>query len=303
MGLDGCRPTINAAMHGEATALAHVAKSLRNASEASFFAAEAARFRDVLARQLWDDDSRVLRHARAAGAAAASRSHPRLPEARRGREVQTYFGCLACEARPQVPARARLAQRQARARARARRPHVAVVLQRGAARRRGAVCGGVAGAARPSRVWREMGSDDDRAPPRVLQLHQPRAVQLEWSSVALRDVEGGDRIDQPAPNVPRPGIRGPRRLRRPDSDVRKGPHAIARRGAAAAARRRGPPPRRRLLDHAAKAARHLAVAEDGRPRRRARPAARARHPLLPLDVCGPGSLGRRRRAPRRRTSS
>ena len=97
VGLDGCRPTINAAMHGEATALAHVAKALRNASEASFFAAEAARFRDVLARQLWDDDFGFF-VTLAQPVPPQLHAHIRDYQKRgRGREVQTYFGCLACE--------------------------------------------------------------------------------------------------------------------------------------------------------------------------------------------------------------
>ena len=48
-------------------------------------------------------------------------------------------------------------------------------------------------ASQTARLRRALGTDDDRAPPRVLQLHQQGAVQLERADVAVRDVEGGDR--------------------------------------------------------------------------------------------------------------
>ena len=41
-GLDGCRPTINSIMFGEATALAHIAVALGNRSRARHFEREAA---------------------------------------------------------------------------------------------------------------------------------------------------------------------------------------------------------------------------------------------------------------------
>ena len=44
------------------------------------------------------------------------------------------------------------------------------------------------------------------APQRVLQLQQPRTVQLEWWRVALRDVQGGHSPRQPAAALPRAGV-------------------------------------------------------------------------------------------------
>ena len=95
-GLDGCRPTINSVMFGEAVALRHIALALGNASLADHFAAEASRWQRVLTSLLWDDQLGFFVNLAVPpprSLHAEIRRHHRLG---RGREVQTYFGCLAC---------------------------------------------------------------------------------------------------------------------------------------------------------------------------------------------------------------
>ena len=95
-GLDGCRPTINSVMCGEATALGAIAKALGNASRVAYYADQAALWRRVLTDKLWDDGlSFFMNEAQPPPPAMMEdiRAHHRLG---RGREVQTYFGCLAC---------------------------------------------------------------------------------------------------------------------------------------------------------------------------------------------------------------
>ena len=95
-GLDGCRPTINSVMYGEATALAEIARAVGNLTLAARFAGEAARWRAVLVETLWSPELRFF--------VTVPRAMPRgwhdefraLREKGRAREMQTYFGCLAC---------------------------------------------------------------------------------------------------------------------------------------------------------------------------------------------------------------
>ena len=95
-GLDGCRPTINSVMYGEAMALSKIAAALGNASRSAHYAAEALRWRRVLTDKLWSDEHSFFMN-------EAQHPPPQLhAEIRkyhkigRGREIQTYFGCLAC---------------------------------------------------------------------------------------------------------------------------------------------------------------------------------------------------------------
>ena len=95
-GLDGCRPTINSVMFGEASALAAIASALGNASQAAFYQSEAQRWQAVLTDKLWDPSlDFFVNHVEPPpqGLLEEIREYQR---ARRGREVQTYFGCLAC---------------------------------------------------------------------------------------------------------------------------------------------------------------------------------------------------------------
>ena len=47
---------MTAAQYGEASALAAIAAALRNATEAAFFRAEAAKWQGVLERRLWSEE-------------------------------------------------------------------------------------------------------------------------------------------------------------------------------------------------------------------------------------------------------
>ena len=95
-GLDGCRPTINAVMYGEATALSHIAAALGNASRAEYYAEQARRWQRVLTSKLWSEElSFFVNEAQPPppNLFAEIRQFQRIG---RGREIQTYFGCLAC---------------------------------------------------------------------------------------------------------------------------------------------------------------------------------------------------------------
>ena len=96
-GLDGCRPTINSVMFGEATALSHVASSLGNSSRAAYFAAEAQRWRDVLTSKLWDTELGFFVNLAQPPPPTLFAELRRYQRMGRAREVQTYLGCLACK--------------------------------------------------------------------------------------------------------------------------------------------------------------------------------------------------------------
>ena len=95
-GLDGCRPTINSVMYGEAAALAHIARALGNASRAAYFDAEAARWRRVLTSKLWSEELGFFVNLAQPVPRSLHMEIRSYVKANRGREVQTYFGCLAC---------------------------------------------------------------------------------------------------------------------------------------------------------------------------------------------------------------
>lgn len=56
LGLDGCRPTINGVMYGEAAALAAIARVAGDASKAAHYVREAAKWQSVILSQLWSED-------------------------------------------------------------------------------------------------------------------------------------------------------------------------------------------------------------------------------------------------------
>ena len=95
-GLDGCRPTINAAMHGEAIALGAIASAMGNFSRAAYFATEAERWRAVLTRKLWDEKLGFFVNEAQPAPPSMHAELRRYHAMKRGREVQTYLGCLAC---------------------------------------------------------------------------------------------------------------------------------------------------------------------------------------------------------------
>ena len=95
-GLDGCRPTINAVMYGEATALHHIAASLGNHSRATYFAAEAQRWRRVLVDKLWSEDLEFFVNEAQSPPPQLHAEIRHFHRLGRAREIQTYFGCLAC---------------------------------------------------------------------------------------------------------------------------------------------------------------------------------------------------------------
>lgn len=95
-GLDGCRPTINSVMYGEALALSRLAGSLRNESQRIFFDAEARRWQRVLTDRLWSEEKRFFMTLTTHPPRTLHDEIGRYNRMRRGREVQTYFGCLAC---------------------------------------------------------------------------------------------------------------------------------------------------------------------------------------------------------------
>jgi len=102
-GLDGCRPTINSVLYGEAAALASLAGALRNGSQATFFEKEAAHWRAVLTRKLWSDEKSFFMNLATPPPRSLHEEIRRYGRMGRGREVQTYFGCLACERKRTCP--------------------------------------------------------------------------------------------------------------------------------------------------------------------------------------------------------
>ena len=92
IGFDGCRPSINAAMYGEANALATIATLLGDAPAAAEMAREAARWRTAL-HALWSPALNFF----------VTRTLP-PPASRREaiRTRRTKVGCLYCPPRPRV---------------------------------------------------------------------------------------------------------------------------------------------------------------------------------------------------------
>jgi len=95
-GLDGCRPTINSMMFGEATALAHIAAAMGNGTRASYYEKEASRWQRVLTEKLWSDELGFFVNEAQNAPPALHAEWKRYREMGRSREVQTYLGCLAC---------------------------------------------------------------------------------------------------------------------------------------------------------------------------------------------------------------
>jgi len=95
-GLDGCRPTINGVMYGEAAALAAIARVAGDASKAAHYVREAAKWQSVILSQLWSEDLQFF-------VTKSAHAPPALwKELHEGRLV-TYFGCLACPANRTCP--------------------------------------------------------------------------------------------------------------------------------------------------------------------------------------------------------
>lgn len=94
IGLDGCRPTINAALYGEAAALATISRLLgASAALVDHFEADARRWQAAL-ESLWRPDLRFF----------VTRALP--PPASRAREIaarRTKLGCLYCYGRRRGP--------------------------------------------------------------------------------------------------------------------------------------------------------------------------------------------------------
>jgi len=99
--LDGCRPTINAVMFAEATAIAAAAAAAGNATLSAHFEEEAARWRGVVLERLWSED---LSFFTTLAQPPPKSLHDEIKWYRRkdsptkgnSQSVQTYFGCLAC---------------------------------------------------------------------------------------------------------------------------------------------------------------------------------------------------------------
>ncbi|KAK3261667.1 hypothetical protein CYMTET_29437, partial [Cymbomonas tetramitiformis] len=95
-GLDGCRPTINAIMYGEASALASMARLLANETQALRFDEEAAKWQQVILQQLWSDELQFF--------VTKTVNPPRsLHEELVAGRLVTYFGCLACDPKRTCP--------------------------------------------------------------------------------------------------------------------------------------------------------------------------------------------------------
>ena len=89
IGLDGCRPTINAVMFGEARALARIAALLGRAEAARLYSAQAERWRTAV-ESLWSAELRFF----------VTRAYP--PPSGRREDVRlrrTKLGCLMCPRR------------------------------------------------------------------------------------------------------------------------------------------------------------------------------------------------------------
>jgi hypothetical protein len=95
-GLDGCRPTINSVMYGEAAALERIARALGNATRADYFAEQARRWQAVLTERLWDHELGFFMNEAQPPPPQLLAEIRRYQKQGRGREIQTYFGCLAC---------------------------------------------------------------------------------------------------------------------------------------------------------------------------------------------------------------
>ena len=102
-GLDGCRPTVTAAQYGEASALAAIAAALHNSTEAAFFRAEAAKWQGVLQGRLWSEELGFFVTEAQPPPPNLHAELRRMGRLGRMREVQTYFGCLACDRRRACP--------------------------------------------------------------------------------------------------------------------------------------------------------------------------------------------------------
>ena len=93
-GLDGCRPTINSVMYGEAVALSSIARGLGNESRALYFRRQAERWRDVLLHRLWSESlGFFVNEAQEPPAGLCGHRQRTCP---RGRRITT--GCLGCRA-------------------------------------------------------------------------------------------------------------------------------------------------------------------------------------------------------------
>jgi len=95
-GLDGCRPTINSVMFGEAIALRSIAAALGNTSRAAYYEREARKWQAVLTDQLWSDELGFFVNKAEAAPATLHQEWHKYGKIGRSREVQTYLGCLAC---------------------------------------------------------------------------------------------------------------------------------------------------------------------------------------------------------------
>lgn len=95
-GLDGCRPTINSVMFGEAMALSKIAAALGNATRSAYFAKEASRWQQVLVSKLWSEELGFFVNLAAPAPQSLHAELRRYQRMGRAREVQTYLGCLAC---------------------------------------------------------------------------------------------------------------------------------------------------------------------------------------------------------------
>ena len=102
-GLDGCRPTINSAMYGEAAALGAIARSLGNRSRAAYYSKEARRWQAVLTEQLWSEELGFFVNKAEHAPPALHAEWGLYRKLKRSREVQTYLGCLACHRPRQCP--------------------------------------------------------------------------------------------------------------------------------------------------------------------------------------------------------
>jgi hypothetical protein len=95
-GLDGCRPTINSVMFGEATALAAIALAVGNGTRAKYYEAEARRWQLVLTTKLWSPSLRFFVNQAQQAPPNLHKEWKAFQSKGRAREVQTYLGCLAC---------------------------------------------------------------------------------------------------------------------------------------------------------------------------------------------------------------
>ena len=241
---------MTAAQYGEASALAAIAAALRNSTEAAFFRAEAAKWQGVLQRLLWSEELKFFVTEAQPPPPNLHAELRRMGKLGRVREVQTYFGCLACDRKrtcpphrgwPQgkrVPVRELMGLSSPWYFSAVPRASKRVAVYAEAFSQLddpagfGAKCAHHAAPplhplappcspTRPSQRPRtpyapltlprthpwQVGTTHHRAAPqRVLQLQQPRTVQLEWRRVALRDMQGGHGPRQPAAALPRAGV-------------------------------------------------------------------------------------------------